>query len=234
MMSLLPLKRSATLVAQCLISGRVCDTLFDAPPGPGLRVELADWDTGAPYPLQLKLLPDGSFAFYGMPDSAFPLLATQAYHLRVTARAPTYEPDDAEVLLAATAGQPALVTRDLPAGLDLPAMQVRLFTSVMPIADLALELVHQPVRLRGRVIRLDAAGEGVAGATVVVTSPNGPPDATTDAEGRFEFSAPLPVEKSISLDVSATDYVPRQLTYEPDYSQPVNSLVIGLMQQISE
>jgi hypothetical protein len=232
--------RSGTLVQQALISGSVKDTLTQRAPRGALTVQLLDRDTGDGYPLAGRTRPDGCFAFYGSPKTAFPRLAEHTYHLRVEATAPNYQPTWADLDLGPIADQPTLATRPVPLD-NIPDMQVWLFTGDgLPLTDIDLGLDRNPVRLHGRVVSLPEPDQqddntggsppsltGVQDATVEIDPPTGPAT-TTDADGRFEFPAPLPITLSVEIKVSATDFEEKMLTYEPDYTQPVNTLSIRL------
>lgn len=228
-MSLPPTARSTTLAFQVLVSGSVQDNLTGNAPRGALTVRLIDRDTGDDYPLMGRVLPDGTFAFYGSPETAFPRLAEQTYRLRVEASVPNYQPDAFEFDLGPVAGQPELVTRPVPIN-GIADMQVQLFTGggLPYTVDDTLTLDRNPVRLRGRVLVSDDPTEGVENASLEVVDPADSLSTTADAEGYFEFPDPLSVALSVQIVVTAAGFEPTTLTYEPDYSRPVNSLLIGL------
>lgn len=226
-MSLPATRRSATLPLQVLVSGRVRDSLTGGVPRGVLRVRLVDRGTQAEWPLLGRVLPDGSFGFFGPADGAFPRLTERTYRLRVEASAPNYQADSLDLEVGPAAGQPALVTR--PSAVDgIADMQVRLFTGGgLPRTGVQLSLNRNAVRLRGRVHVAGDPSDGINRAWVKVMTP--PRSSTpTSADGRFELPDPLPVALSIQIRVSAQRFEPLTLTYEPDYTQPVNTLVIGL------
>jgi hypothetical protein len=223
-MSLPKTTRSATLTLQALVTGSVSDGLTGGVPRGALTVRLIDRDTEEDYPLAGRVLPDGTFAFYGAPETAFLGIAEQAYRLRLEASAPSYGPASFELDLGPAAGQPAPVTRAMPSG----DARVRLFTGGgLPRTEIRLTLDRNPVRLRGRVSVSDSPGEGVSGATVRLNPPAGP-SATTDADGYFTFPAPLPVALTVEIEVSAADFENAQLRFEPDYTRLLNFLVVNL------
>ena len=226
-MSLPTTRRSGTLAAQALISGSVVDSLTSEPPRGALTVRLLDRDTGGTYPLAGRVLPDGTFAFYGPPEAAFPRLAMQTYHLRVEASAAHYQPDSLDFDLGPAGGQPALVTRSIPTpGID--DAQVLLFTGDgLPRSDINLSLDRDAVRLKGRVLVSDDPPTGVANAQLTLNPPTGP-STTADAEGCFVFPSPLPVALSLTIRITAAGFEPAEITYEPDYTQPLNVLTVPL------
>lgn len=225
-MSLPRTVRAATLDLQVVIAGRVRDGLTNGAPVGALTVELRDRDTGAPYPLRGRVLDDGSFAFYGRPETAFPLLAERTYRLQVVARAPRYQEATIALDLGPVAGQPAIVSQDGPLGLR-PMTRTRFTGGGLPRAGLALTLGRVAVRLRGRVHVAGDPEAGVDAATVQVTTPPGPSGAT-DAAGRFLLPGPLPLAQSVRLTVSKAGFQTATLTLEPDYTVPVNAIQIGL------
>jgi hypothetical protein len=226
-MSLPMTTRSGTLPVQALISGRVEDSLTSGAPRGALTVRLLDRDTGAEYPLAGRVLANGTFAFYGLPETAFPRLSVQTYHLRVEASAANYQADGVDLDLGPAAGQPALVTRPIPTpGID--DAQVQLFTGGgLPRTDLALSLDRNAVRLKGQVLVSDDPTTGVANAQLTQNPPGGP-STTADADGNFEFPSPLPVVPSLTIQITAAGFEPSTITYEPDYTQPLNELTIPL------
>jgi hypothetical protein len=215
------LARSAILVRQVLVSGQVRDALTpEHGPRGVLRVRLLDRDGGADYPLPGKVGPDGSYAFFGVPEMAFPLLTSQTYRLRVEASAPGYIAAEIDFDLASTAGQPADVVYT-PLYQPAVSTTVHLFTATLP-RQIDMSLSRDAVRLRGRVVRADDPASSVSGAQVMV----GAHTALTDAEGFFLLASPLPVVLSVPISVNALGFASRVIDYEPDYTQPVNTLVI--------
>ena len=226
-MSLPRLRRSTTLAYQALVTGRVLDSLTNAPPLGGLEVRLLDQDTDRDYPLAKRVHADGSFAFYGTPDLAFPRLETQTYRLRLEAHAPRYQMTNLEFEVGPLPGQPEEVSRTIPlAGVE--DMRVRLFTAAaLPQTDLALSLNREPVTLIGRILVSDNPTAGVGGAMLTVTAPPGP-STTTNTEGQYAFPSALPVTLAVQIEVQATGFESEVITYEPDYTRPENVLLIGL------
>lgn len=91
-----------------------------------------------------------------------------------------------------------------------------------------LTLSPIPVRLRGRVVASTNPDQGIA-ADLKVTTPDGISTKTTaHDDGRFEFKDPLPLLRAVGIIVTATGYELEQFEYEPNYNQPVNSLLIRL------
>lgn len=219
--------RSATLALQVLVSGTVQDSLTGAAPSAALQVRLVDRDIGDDYPLPSCVQPDGSFAFYGTPEKVFPGLAGRTYHLQVEASATYYQSGTFNFDVGPASGQPALVARPIPIA-SIADMQVRLFTGGgVPRTGIALSLDRNQVRLRGQVRVSDDPTAGVAGAQLTLNPPAGPA-ATTDARGNFEFASPLPLSLVVTIEAKAAGFEDRTLQYEPDYTQPVNTLLVGL------
>jgi hypothetical protein len=225
--------RSATLPLQVLISGRVQDSLApgEAPRSP-LTVRLLWIDPvtseSKDYSLKVKVCPDGTFAVFGIPETAFPKLDEKTYHLQLEASAPNYETVISDVIvIGPISGQPELVTRSVPFP-GIPAIQVRLFTSNdLPLPDISLSLQRKAVRLRGRVIEQNDPSQGVGNATVSVA---GGPNTVTDLNGKFELPTPMPVQASITITASATatGFDKKTFDYELNYNQPINFLLINL------
>ena len=216
--------RSTTLVKQVLISGSVRDMLTNGPPLGQLSVQLIDRGTGDAYPLPGRVHFDGRFAFYGSPETAFPLLDQQTYHLRIEASAPNYQPVSHEFDVAQVAGQPDLVSRPVPVE-TIPDIQVRLFTTNLPVSNITLDISRTPVTLRGRVHVFGDPTTGVDNAFVAVIGETG---TLGDSEGYFELPNPLPLEVSMEIMAVAVGHEFERITFEPDYSKPVNYISIGL------
>jgi hypothetical protein len=222
--------RSATLPLQVLISGRVQDSLApgEAPRSP-LAVRLLEIDPvtseSKDYSLKVKVCPDGTFAIFGISETAFPKLDEKTYRLRLEASAPNYETETFDFDIGPITRQPELVTRSVPFP-KIPDIQVRLFTSNdLPLPDISLSLQRKAVRLRGRVIEQNNLSQGVENATVSVADG---PNTVTDADGKFELPTPMPVQASITITASATGFDDKTFDYELNYNQPINSLLISL------
>lgn len=240
-MTLPSLNRSATLSTQVILSGKVEDGLVPGEsPRSGLQVKLlvVEPDTEPKdYPLGGKVRPDGCFAFFGVPDRAFPQLADRTYALQIEASAPNFETAIFNFNLGAIANQPQRVRRSLPDALSLPDMEVVLFTDPvatppgdpaiitrLPMTDIRLTLSRHPVRLQGQILNPD--DQGIAGATIVI---DGRDSTSTHSDGRFVLPDPLPLALSLTVTVSAPGFTEKLFTYEPDYRQPINSLLIRLI-----
>jgi len=226
------LVRSATLPLQVLISGSVQDSLTpgEAPRSP-LTVRLLEIDPvtseSKDYPIKVSVCPNGTFAFFGVPEIAFPGLDEKTYRLRLEASAPNYETAISDVIgIGPIAGQPELVTRSVPFP-GILDIQVRLFTSDdLPLTNISLSLQRKAVRLRGRVIEQNDLSQGVENATVSVA---GGPNTVTDPNGKFELPTPMPIQASIAITASATGFDDKTFDYELNYNQPINSLLISLI-----
>jgi hypothetical protein len=219
--------RSITLARQATISGRVQDGLTGAAPRAPVTVHLLDRDTGDEYPMTGIVLADGSFAFHAAPERAFPQLAERTYHLRVEASAPRYTSDGFDFDVGPVANQPAEVVVPVPTP-GIQDLNVRLFTAGgLPRTGISLTLDRESVRLEGRVVVSTDPNAGVANATVQQNPPAGP-STTTGSEGFFAFANPLPIVLSLQLRTSAASFENTIMTYEPDYTRPINRVTIPL------
>lgn len=224
-------RRSGTFTLQVLLSGRVQDALSGGAPKGGLVVRLIDPVTKDDYPLYGRVRSDGTFAFFGVPETAFPLIAHQSYHLQLEASAPNYQSKTLEIEVKQMADQPQPVTYSIPPQ-NIEPIQVYLFTDKnpqgLPQVDLSLKLERLPVRLHGRVVEAGKPMTGLANATLQLNTPSGSSTIKTDAQGNFKFPDPLPLVLSVDIKVSAPDFNNATLAYDLDYTQPVNSLLIEL------
>jgi hypothetical protein len=225
-MSLPPSRRSTTVVAQALIFGRATDGLTGAAPVAPPVVRLLDRDTGQDYGLPGRVLADGRFVFFGQPGPAFPRLVAQAYHLRLTAGAPGYQPATFDFDVGPAADQPALTTRPVPQD-GIEPMRVLLFTGAgLPQRDIALTLQPNRLWLQGFVRVSNNPQVGVAGSSVSIQASG--LSAITDALGAFTFAAPLPLVSAVNVRAEASGFETGMMTCELDYTHPINTLSIGL------
>lgn len=219
--------RSITLASQAIISGSVQDGLTGAAPLGHTAVRLLDRDTGEEYPMRGTVLADGHFAFFAMPERAFPQLVDRTYHLRVQATALRYSTDAFDFDIGPIVDQPTVVTVQVPTP-GVPDLSVRLFTAGgLPQTGISLTLDRVAVRLEGRVIVSTNPSLGVANATVQQDPPTGP-STTTGSDGSFAFVAPLPIALSLQVRISAASFENAIMTLEPDYTRPVNQVTIPL------
>jgi|GEM_PF-3078848 len=244
-MSLPGLSRSIVLPFQVLISGKLEDAMKEgeAPRGtPTIQLFEIDPVTQAIQETALKggVRSDGTFSFFGAPETSFPQLNERTYQLRLEVSAPYYQPASLDFNLGPIAGQPELVARSVSLE-GVSDMQVQLFAnggalppgdppvevSGLPLTDIVLILEREPVRLQGQTIRLDDLSQGVDSATLRLVAT----DETTiaDVQGYFEFLNPMPLEETLQIEVSATGFETKILdSYELDYTQPINSLRVAL------
>jgi hypothetical protein len=187
---------------------------------------LLDRDTEQDYRLPGRVLADGRFVFFGQPGRVFTRLAAQAYHLRLNAGAPGYQPATLDFDVGPAADQPALTTRSVPQD-GIEPMRVPLFTGGgLPQRDIALTLQPNRLWLRGFVRVSNNPEVGVAGASVSIQTAG--LSATTDAQGAFAFDAPLPLVPSVQVKAEASGFEPEMIICELDYTRPINMLSIGL------
>jgi hypothetical protein len=178
------------------------------------------------YPLSSRVRSDGTFAFFGVPDLAFPHLAEHAYQLHIDVSGSHYLPLTHQIELGPTVDQPQTVSRSIPIE-GLEPMRPRLFTHDLPRTGIVLRLDRRAVRLKGRVLDASAPETGVGGAELKVSADL---SAITDQEGFFEFSSPMPLELAIVISVSALGFIEERLEFELDYNQPVNEFIFSLRQ----
>lgn len=217
--------RSTTLVTQALIFGRIKDGRTGEAPAALPLVRLVDRDNGQPWRLPSRVLADGSFVFFGQPLQVFPQLATRTCYFRLAAEAMGYQPATLDFDVGPAIDQPTLVIRPVPQD-GIEPMQVRLFTGAgLPQRDVVLTLQPNRLQLRG-VVRVSNNPEiGVAGASISLSAGQ---SATTDADGAFEFTEALPLVSSVEVKAACIGYDTAMLTYELDYTHPINTLSIGL------
>lgn len=232
-MNLPQLIRSATLPLQVLISGSIQDSLTpgESPRSP-VSVELYEINpvTGkrTECSLKVKVFANGAFSFFGVPETAFPRLGEKEYDLQLEASAPNYETRIFDFNIGPINGQPELVARPIPFP-EIPDVQIKLLTSNnLPRTNISLSMNRKAVRLRGQVIEQNNLSQGVKDATVSVASGSNSITAFTDRNGKYEFSALMPVRTSILITASATGFDSKTFEYELNYNQPSNSLLISL------
>ena len=217
--------RSATLVKQVLVSGAVVDSLTgDAPLGV-LNLDLIDQITGKSFPLIKNTRKDGSFGFVGAPGIAFPLFATQEYRLRLVASAANYEESTFDFVVGPAEGQPESVEVTMSAdGID--DTTISLFNGGgLPRSKIEMVLVRNQVVLTGKVHGSDDPSDGIDAASVKVLTSS---EAVTGADGKFRMPEPLPMALSVEISTEAPGFELSRITYEPDYSKPVNYVSIPL------
>lgn len=214
------------LLQQALITGNIRDALTGQPtrtlPTVALFYQTAE-PSDRPYPLSVRVHPQGHFVFVGDPHTAFPQLSAGAtLALRLTVRADRYQPHDEAFALAAEAlalhestvdigGHTVLVTR-----LDAP---LRAF-------DIALEPL--PLNLGGRVVDADALDTPLPGAQITVTAPAARGPVFADDNGFFSLHD-LPVAPTVTVQVSQTDYETLTTDVALDYRQPVHQVDFALV-----
>ncbi|MCA1994891.1 MAG: carboxypeptidase-like regulatory domain-containing protein [Coleofasciculus sp. S288] len=242
-MSLPALVRSTTLPLQVLLSGRVEDSLKPGePPRGALTIQLVEIDAvtseSRDVSLGKRIQADGTFAFFGLPETAFSRIAEQTYQMRLEVSVPNYQPGRFNFNLGAIPGQPERVNRVISLE-GVPVTQVWLFTregtpsagdppmvTTLPLTNVLIQLQRNPVRLQGRVIDLNNPLQGIENATVAVTDGA---NTTTNHQGDFEFPEPMPLRESLQISVSAPNFDAKTLDrYELDYTQPINSVRISL------
>ena len=217
--------RSATLVTQVLISGTVEDGLTGDVPAGALTVTLIDRNSGEQFPLNQKLQKDGRFAFFGAPETVFPLLANQDYPLKVEASADNYQTASFDFSVGPEAGQPEEVTRVMTAA-GVEDTTVKVFNGGgLPVSGIVLILARNQVVLTGKVHESGDPFKGIAGALVEVLTSS---QTVADGEGDFQMPQSLPLAESVEIAAEASGFESARITYEPDYSQPINYVTVAL------
>ncbi|QDG52253.1 hypothetical protein FIV42_16355 [Persicimonas caeni] len=218
------ISRSTTLVSQALISGRVVDAIDAGAPRSEVDVRLVDRDSGESYPLDVNVRSDGVFAFFGDPVSAFEDIG-RAYRLRLEASADGYLDGAVDLSdFSIPSDQPAQA--DFASSFDAVAdATYRRFSDTLPIEGQLIELEREPVRLS--LLVLDAAdNSALAGASVTLDGVT----QQTDAGGEVVFD-PLPSQKTVTIDVSATGYDDARIEHLIDYEAAENRRRIALRQE---
>jgi hypothetical protein len=238
-MSPTQLHRSSTHATQLMITGRVIDDHTQGAPANPVTLSLqglnGDWSAEA-LRLALKQLPDGAFAYYGDPLSAFPDKG-QIYQLRLSARAAGYAEKTEDFTIGPLGDQPEAVTFT-PHMTESGPITARLFRGGgLPRRGILIQVTRDPVSLQGVVANAAEPSERLAGASVKVKQAYKLEDgslstisglsATTGAGG--DFSLALPVVLAVVMEVEAQNFSVQAFTHTIDYSQPVNKVQLALV-----
>jgi hypothetical protein len=214
----MPIKTlDAVLTQQVFLTGRVTDALLARPTRSRPAIELVYRAVPErPYALGFRQTPDGQYAFFGEPVTAFPdLTPPDLLELRLRVSADGYAPQQLDLTLTAANLALANVTRqvggapvEVPNRINLPITR-----------DFAL--APNPVHLAGRVVSREEPDTPVAGAQVriVAPAPRGP--ATTNAAGYFSLQT-LPVALEVTAEVTATGFDTLQETLALDFRSALN------------
>jgi hypothetical protein len=214
----MPLKTlDAVLVQQVFLTGRVMDALFDRPTLSRPSVELVyRAQPERRYALDFRQTPDGQYAFFGEPVTAFPeLTPPDQLELRLLVAAEGYASQQLDLTLTAANLALADVTRqiggapvDVPNRINLPITR-----------DFAL--LPDPVHLAGRVVRRDEPDTPVPNAQVRIVAPQPRGPVTTNALGYYSLQA-LPVALEVTAQVTAAGFDTLQETFALDFRAALN------------
>lgn len=227
--------RHETLALQALISGRVIDADTDHAPVTAVLLHLREDGASADFPLPLRQLDDGTFAYYGDPLAVFTDKA-KTYTLRLTAAASGYDPAEAAFNVGPLGAQPEPVTVT-PPDPEIGALTVRLYRAGgLPRKGILLTLQRQPVTLAGMVVSADDGATRIGGATVTVvqqvtlTGRDWMPVAgvSTTTDGLGAFALVLPRAQAVMIDVAALDFQTRRFIHTIDYAHPTNPAQFAL------
>jgi hypothetical protein len=225
-----PLLRTvdAVLSQQVLITGRVTDDISGRPPRLSLSLTLVYRATPERvFPLDLRVTPDGQFAYFGNPRTTLPeLTGGQSLALRLLASAPGYQTTSLDLTLSAadltlgteTLGEPIRqhVGRDL---------EVELRTQ-LPISR-NLTLQPEPVHLAGRIVQRNDPSLPVEGAEVRVTAPQARGPVTSAASGFYTLQD-LPLVAEVEVRVTAAGFTTVDETITLDYAVALNQRSFAL------
>lgn len=195
------------LSRQIVLAGRITDAVTGG--RPRARTEIA---LDGPRGLLVRSAEDGTFSVSAQPEIAMPVAGDR---ITLDLRAAGYQDAAAQVVLTAN----DLARTALPVSLGGEAAQLPRFRN-LPLAR-TIGLLPRPVALKGRVSDADDPAQALAGATVRVTAPVPSAPVQTDALGFFSLPA-LPVAAEITLRIAAAGHVAADITYRPDFSQPIN------------
>src|SRR5690606_10648037 len=211
------------LTQQVFLTGHVTDAFTGRDVVDGLTVDLVYRDEPERrYALEKRQTPDGRYAFFGEPRTAWPdLTPPDVLALQLVVSAPRYAEQRLDLTLTAANLALATAARQI-AGRDV---DVPLRINLPLTRDFAL--LPLPVHLAGRIVRRDDPATGIAGATVRVTAPEARGPVVTAAEGFFTLQD-LPVAQSVTVLVTATGFDTLTETYAPDYRTPLNQHTFAL------
>lgn len=214
----MPLKTlDKVLTQQVFLTGEVTDALLVRRPLTPPSIELVYRAAPSrPYALSLRQTPDGQYAFFGEPVTAFPdLTPPDLLELRLVVSAEGYAEQRLDLTLTAANLALAEVTRQI-AG---QPVQVPLRINLPIVRDFAL--LPQPVNLAGRVVNRDEPDAPVANAQVRILAPQPRGPVSSNAAGYFSLQS-LPVALEVTAEVTATGFDRLEQTINLDYRTPLN------------
>ena len=207
----------AVLSQQVFITGRITDAISGRPPrsSPSLALVYQATPERA-FPLDLRLAPDGQFAYFGNPRTALPVPSGgQNLGLRLLASAPGYQAQSLDLTLSAADLALVEVTRQLAGR----AVEVGLRTGLPVSRDLALQPL--PVHLAGRIVQRIDPSLPVEGAEVRVTAPQARGPATSGCGGYYALHD-MPTAAEVTVIVAAVGFTTLVVTIRLDYGVVLN------------
>ena len=174
------------------------------------------------YELEKRQTPDGRYAFFGEPTTAWPeLTPPDVLHLQIVVTASRYAEQRLDLPLTSANLALSTATRQIAGR----AIEVPLRINLPLQRDFAL--TPAPVHLAGRVVRRDEPGTPIANAAVRVTAPQPRGPVLTSSDGFFTLQD-LPVASEVTVEVTATGFDTRIETYAPDFGVPLNQHTFAL------
>lgn len=213
----------AVLTQQVFITGQVQDALSGRPPLAPPAIALVYQATpDRPYALEFRQTPEGHFAFFGNPRTAFPAPSGGAtLDLRLLVSADRYQSQTVDLSFDETDLAVSTVTRQI-AGQNV---EVPLRTNLPVEQNVSLQPV--PVHLAGRVVDAADPTIALANAEVQVTAPEARGPVTTNAGGYFTLQD-MPVAAAVTVRVTLAGFDPLETAVSLDYRQPVNRQAFAL------
>jgi hypothetical protein len=195
------------LSRQIILAGQITDAISAGRPRARPVVEVS-----GPPGLLLRLAEDGRYAVSAQPAIAMPLVGDR---VTLDLRAEGYQVASVQVVLTAADLQRSVLAVALGGE---PAEQPH-YRNLPLTRNIAL--LPRPVALKGRVADADDPAVALGGATVRVTAPVPSGPVQTDGMGFFSLPA-VPVAAEITLRVTAANYSAADISYRPDFNQPIN------------
>lgn len=211
---------------QALIVGRIRDGLTEQPtvqrPAVALFYQAPPGQPLPRFPLQPRLLADGSFVFTGDPTRAFPPLSGgQTLDLCLVAEAAGYQEVSEDFSLSAADVTPQ------PQPRTIAGQVVMIPLLAAPLFEHNFDLLPLPMSLSGRVVDADNPNQFVAGAEVRITAPELRGPVFSNANGFFNLPD-LPVARVVTLRIEKVGFAVLEAPITLDYRQPVYQQTFAL------
>lgn len=211
---------------QALIVGRIRDGLSEQPtlqpPAVALYYQAPPGQPLPRFPLQPRLLADGSFVFTGDPTRTFPPLSGgQTLDLRLVAEAAGYQEVSEDFSLSAADVTPQ------PQPRTIAGQVVMIPLLAAPLFEHDFDLLPLPMSLSGRVVDADNPNQFVAGAEVRITAPELRGPVFSNANGFFNLPD-LPVARVVTVRIEKVGFAVLEAPITLDYRQPVYQQAFAL------